>query len=183
MINNVLYATVLEAQAPRIERHDVAPQEFLDQLRSDYEPRVQSAEVAVIWSCPAAMPVLKTDGSKLRLVIQNLINNAVKFTKKGSVTISARAVDPGAVEFEVADTGVGIPEAHLPFIFEKFRQADSSQTRSFGGVGMGLYIAKKFTEMLGGTIAVESRERGGTTLRVTIPIDHETSIASPGKME
>jgi signal transduction histidine kinase len=75
------------------------------------------------------------------------------------------------VEFQVEDTGIGIPQAHLPFIFDKFRQGDSSQTRPFGGVGMGLYIAKKFTEMLSGKVVVESREGSGTTFTVSIPAE------------
>jgi len=73
------------------------------------------------------------------------------------------------VEFKVADTGVGIPQEHIPHIFDKFRQVDSSETRSFGGVGMGLYIAKKFTEMLGGTVEVESETGEGSAFTVTIP--------------
>ena len=75
------------------------------------------------------------------------------------------------MEFKVADTGIGIPEEALPFIFDRFRQVDSSETRSYGGVGIGLYIMKKFTELLGGEIGVESELGKGSTFTVTIPCE------------
>jgi signal transduction histidine kinase len=95
----------------------------------------------------------------------------VKFTDKGSVTVSARIVEEGSkqVEFRVVDTGVGIPKEKLATIFDKFRQVDSSETRLYGGVGLGLYIVKQFTDLLGGEISVESEVGKGTTFTVTLP--------------
>jgi two-component system chemotaxis sensor kinase CheA len=129
--------------------------------------------------------MMMSDRDKLKTILQNLINNAVKFTEKGQVAISARLTEgakqsaggdrlPAApvrrwVEFKVADTGVGITDEKLPVIFEKFRQADSSETRLYGGVGLGLYIAKSFTELLGGKIEVETEEGKGSTFTVKIP--------------
>ena len=77
--------------------------------------------------------------------------------------------DLGAVEFEVADTGIGIPEEALPFIFEKFCQVNGSRSRSLGGVGLGLHIVKKFTGLLGGEISVKSELGRGSTFTVRIP--------------
>ncbi|MBI2538943.1 MAG: GAF domain-containing protein, partial [Deltaproteobacteria bacterium] len=150
-INNILFATVLETE-----------------------------------NYPGDLPFIKADSAKLRQVLQNLINNAIKFTDKGSITISTRFLPvsdshplrfgetgnrgTGVVEFKVADTGVGIPKEMLPVIFDRFRQVDSSETRSFGGVGLGLYIVKKFTELLGGTVEVESEVGKGSTFTVTIPV-------------
>jgi len=110
--------------------------------------------------------------------LQNLINNAVKFTEKGSVTISARVIKEAIsdqqsaisrVEFKVADTGIGISKESLPFIFERFHQVDSSETRAYGGVGIGLYMTRKFTELLGGNVEVESKAGKGSTFTVTLP--------------
>ena len=79
----------------------------------------------------------------MRHILENLINNAIKFTDQSSVTISARFLASKKVmEFKVTDTGIGIPKELLPSIFERFRQMDSSDTRGYGGVGLGLYIAK-----------------------------------------
>jgi signal transduction histidine kinase len=113
---------------------------------------------------------MRTDGEKLRHILENLINNAVKFTDQGNVTISARYNPKAkAVEFKVADTGIGIEKEMLPSIFEIFRQADSSETRSYGGVGIGLYIVKKFAELLGGKIDATSEPGKGSIFTVTIP--------------
>ena len=84
------------------------------------------------------------------------------------------------MEFKVADTGIGIPEKMLPIIFEKFRQVDSSETRSYGGVGLGLYIVKQFTEGLSGKIEVESAVGKGSTFTVIIPCRTEVRAATNG---
>jgi signal transduction histidine kinase len=139
--------------------------------------------------------VVRTDGRKLKQILENLIHNAIKFTDEGGVTVTAQfraddsreatgdgkdggeSLSPRAsrlgshafVEFKVADTGRGIAVDALPIIFEKFRQADSSETRLFGGVGLGLYIAKNFTELLGGSIDVQTTVGQGSIFTVTIP--------------
>ncbi len=198
IINNILHATVLESEKINIESHEVSLGDFLNQLRSGYEAPINK-DLTLHWDYPPDLSVVKTDSAKLKQILQNLINNALKFTSKGSVTVSARikqatgerqqtiekhltdasSLPPRSteahdrshafVEFKVADTGVGIPPDALPLIFDKFRQVDSSETRSFGGVGMGLYIVKKFTELLGGTVQVESEPGKGSTFTVTIP--------------
>jgi signal transduction histidine kinase len=109
-----------------------------------------------------------TDRTKLKVVIKNLITNAAKFTDRGSVTISAAAGDSGAV-VTVTDTGIGIAPQARAIIFEPFRQVDSSITRRHGGVGLGLYIARRLVELLGGHIEVESEVGKGSVFRVWLP--------------
>ena len=189
MVNNILYATIVETEKIKVESHPVVLGDFFKQLSSTYEIPLNK-QLAFNWDCPSPLAVIHTDSAKLKQILQNLIDNALKFTSKGSITVSAQIrqqaignrqqeeqlltplasrLSPTWVEFKVSDTGVGIPKDHLPFVFDKFRQVDSSETRLFGGVGMGLYIVKKFTELLGGKVEVESEPGKGTTFTVTIP--------------
>jgi signal transduction histidine kinase len=129
--------------------------------------------VALVWDYPSEPLAIVTDGGRLREILVNLINNAIKFTASGSVTVSLRLTEDLQkrewVELKVADTGIGIAEEHLYRIFDKFYQVDSSETRAYGGTGLGLYIVKHFTEFLGGKIAVASEPGKGSTFTVKIP--------------
>ncbi len=188
MVNNILYATVLESESVAVETQDFNLEDFLNQLKQNYEAPINK-ELSLDWDYPFGLPNIRTDSAKLKHILRNLIDNALKFTAKGSVTIKAgirqqmgdhqlrnsnfeirnQSLTPAWVEFKVSDTGVGIPKDALPFVFDKFRQLDSSETRLYGGVGMGLYIVKKFTELLGGTVEVESEAGKGSTFTVRIP--------------
>jgi len=115
---------------------------------------------------------VETDSGKLKEILQNLIGNALKFTEKGTVSITARYIpEAKTLVLRVADTGAGIPKELVPIIFEKFRQVDGSNTRAHDGVGLGLYIVKKYTEMLGGEVEVKSEIGKGSTFTVTIPCE------------
>jgi signal transduction histidine kinase len=123
-----------------------------------------------VWDYGDHLPRVRTDRGKLRQILQNLINNAIKFTDRGQVTLSARySPETGTVEFQVTDTGIGIPMDIQPLIFDRFRQADSSDTRRHGGVGLGLYIVSTLTKLLGGTVRVESTPGNGSTFTVRLP--------------
>jgi signal transduction histidine kinase len=107
---------------------------------------------------------------KLKQILHNLINNGIKFTDQGSVTVSAKMEDGGEkVAFAVSDTGIGMSQPVQQIIFNKFYQLDSSETRRYGGVGLGLHMAKTLTELLGGNIKVESTPGEGSTFTVSIP--------------
>jgi signal transduction histidine kinase len=174
MINSILYAASLQADAVKVDRNDVNLSDILDDLKSTYAVILEKPLV-LVWDYPSDLPTLRTDGRKLRHILENLINNAVKFTPSGAVTISARWISD-AVRFQVADTGVGIARDLLPSVFEIFRQVDGSETRRHGGVGLGLYIVKKFTELLRGKIEVESDLGKGSTFTVTMPYEESEAV-------
>jgi signal transduction histidine kinase len=128
------------------------------------------------------MPVVKTDGDKLKHVLQNLVHNAMKFTEHGSVTVCARCFDE-YIEIAVKDTGIGIEKEKLPVIFDMFRQVDSSKTRSHGGVGVGLFIVKKYVDLLNGKIEVESMPGRGTTFMLRIPVNDSAQLPEARSQE
>ena len=105
--------------------------------------------VRVVWHVPPTLPTVRTDPAKLRIVLDNLVNNAIKFTSRGAITVGARQlVDRDAVEIVVEDTGPGIPKAELARIFEPFHQAAGGQDHPHGGVGLGLAIVERYVGLL-----------------------------------
>jgi signal transduction histidine kinase len=175
MINEILQVGSIEAGKVKANYENVNILNFLVELKSGYE--LLAKEISLQWDVPARLPIVFTDGEKLKHVLQNLINNAIKFTEKGSVIFSARSL-PEVIEFKIKDTGIGMPQDMLPSIFQMFRQLDSSNTRSYGGSGVGLYIVKKFVDLLGGTIAVQSILGEGSTFTITLPLSASEKLAS-----
>ena len=171
MIGGILQATKIEAEAVNVAKEEVALGELLNEIKSSYAGSLDK-DLNLRWDYPSELPCVTTDGEKLKHILQNLINNAIKFTDRGSITINVGDLaDSGKIAFKVADTGIGISEEELPFIFEKFRQVDGSATRTYGGVGLGLFIVKKFTERLGGELSVSSELGKGSTFTVTLPVE------------
>jgi signal transduction histidine kinase len=169
MINEILQVGSIEAGKVKAHCENVNLLDFLVEVKSGYEI-LSKKEISLHWNIPSSLPIVRTDGEKLKHVLQNLINNAIKFTENGSVTVSTKYASTG-IEFKVKDTGIGMPQDMLPSIFQMFRQLDSSSTRSYGGSGVGLYIVKKFVDLLGGEIEVESILGEGSTFTVTLPLD------------
>ncbi len=134
------------------------------------------------WNIDASVPRLTTDAVKLKVVLKNLIGNALKFTDEGSVVVQVRRRRKG-MQFNVADTGIGIAPTAQPVIFEAFRQVDGSATRRYGGVGLGLYIARRLVDVLGGTIAVESELGRGSTFQVWLPSQEPAGREEPNRLQ
>ena len=185
MIDGLLQATRIGAGAVKMETEEVALVPFLDELRLAYDIPLDK-EVKLNWDYPSRLPVTKTDREKLKHILQNLINNAIKYTDRGNVDISVRVKEDGGqerwVEFKVSDTGVGIAKESLPLIFEMFRQVEGFKNGSRGGVGLGLHIVKRFAELLGGEIEVQSDPGKGSTFTVKIPLEElGEQVGSAGK--
>jgi signal transduction histidine kinase len=181
VIDSLLTAARIEAGASSVLIQEIHLGDFLNELRSFYDVP-WNEELRLVWDFPSKLPLIKTDAGKLKHILQNLINNAIKFTEKGHVKISARIKEGGRrqaegngherfVEFKVEDTGIGIPKEKCSVIFEMFGQVDGSKTRSHSGVGLGLYIVKTFTEMLAGKVEVESEPGKGSAFTATIPFE------------
>ena len=169
LIDSVLQVNRMDAEMLQTEFQQVNFWEFLCELRAFYDYPLEE-NIKLIWAFQADLPILYSDRRKLRHILENLINNAIRFTERGSVTISSRYL-PGkkAMEFKVTDTGIGIPKELLPTIFERFRQLDNAENRVHGGVGLGLYIVKQYIDLLGGTIHVESKLGQGSTFTLRVP--------------
>lgn len=169
MIDQLLEATKIEAGAVKPDLQHVPLSDFVEELRSVYSVPTQK-DIGLVWNYPADLPVVSTDPEKLRHVLTNLLGNAVKYTERGTIALSVRHQPAeGVVEFQIADTGIGIPAEELPHIFDMFSQVRSSRPRFSGGVGLGLHIVKKFSELLGGDISVASEQGAGSTFTLKIP--------------
>ena len=169
LISMVLNVSRLQVggQLP-LDVREVLVAELLAEVQADLQGLCEQSRLSCSWQIATDLPLLYTDPGKLKVVIKNLVNNAVKFTPAGSVTITAEE-QRGGVEIRVTDTGIGIPVEVQAFMFEPFRQADSAPTRRYSGSGLGLYIVKHFLAMLGGSVTVTSEVGRGSTFRVWLP--------------
>lgn len=153
----------------------VALEDLISQLDSETRELREKPGLRFGWRIADDLPDLVSDRLKLKVILKNLIGNAIKFTDEGSVIVEVRNRDDG-VEFAVVDTGIGISAEGQARIFEAFRQ-ETGRSKRYGGVGLGLYIAQRLTTLLGGTIRVESTPGQGSTFRVWIPPAPQTATA------
>jgi len=171
LINATLDLSRLEAGHLQL---DIAPTNLPDMLAEfalSAHDRVKPG-VRFEWSAAPSLPMLLTDPSKLKVILKNLVSNAIKFTDSGEIRVH---VEPGAegrsVVLTVSDTGIGITPEQQKIIFEPFRQADGSISRKFGGVGLGLHIVQRMSDLLGAKVHVTSQFGRGSTFSVQIPCD------------
>jgi signal transduction histidine kinase len=166
LISAMLDLSRLEAKS--IELKEVGVSNLIKEVESEAQRLCEEAGLNLVWKVEAELPRLRTELANLKLILNNLISNAVKFTEKGNITVDVHRSKDG-IEFSVTDTGIGIAPEELPIIFEPFRQAENPITRQHGGIGLGLYIVKRLLELLGGRIEVESEIGHSSTFRVWIP--------------
>jgi signal transduction histidine kinase len=168
LVNMTLSLGRLEAGREPIALGELRPGDVAGEVRAELEALVPP-DVSVGWDVEGPLVVL-SDRGKVKTILKNLVGNALKFTKHGRVDVQA-AWEAPALVLRVRDTGVGIAPEHLGIVFEMFRQVDGSPTRRFGGVGLGLHIVKRFTELLGGTVSVDSSPQAGTCFVVRLPCE------------
>lgn len=174
IINDVLDISKIESGVMMFEESPISIRELFHSLRSMLLPKATEKKLDLSFEYPASLPdTILGDPTRLTQIIINLVGNALKFTEKGIVVVLARVLSEEAnryiIEFSVKDTGVGIPEDKLKYIFERFRQAEAFTTRHYGGTGLGLSIAKQLIEMQGGQINVKSKEGIGSEFIFSLP--------------
>jgi signal transduction histidine kinase len=177
LIESTLEIGRIDAGRDEVRWENVHFDVFWRELGRDCTHLRRPESVALEWESDARGLSLRTDLRKLTIIVRNLVGNALKFTEKGYVRVEA-ATERGALYIQVRDTGIGIKPDDQEAIFEKFRQADGSETRRFGGSGLGLYIVRRFAEQLGGTVIVSSKFGEGSTFTVRLPLTASSSVAN-----
>jgi signal transduction histidine kinase len=152
--------------------------DLFGELRGMLQPLIPNATVNLVFETPENLSALDTDEAKVSQILRNFVSNGLKFTEHGEVRVSAR-LSPGGhnMVFSVTDTGIGIAEEDQERIFEEFAQIESPLQRSFKGAGLGLSLAKKLAELLGGSVSVESKLGASSTFTATIPLRLPSSEA------
>jgi len=168
LVSDGLNLNRLEAGRLVVESTQVEIPELLQAIEAETYGVRELSGLRFTWLVDRDLPSLSSDPGKLKVVIKNLLNNAVKFTHTGEITVGARPGE-GGVEIYVSDTGVGIPPDQQSMIFDAFRQGSTANVRGLTGVGLGLHIVKRLLDLLGGTIRVESEVGKGSTFRVQLP--------------
>jgi PAS domain S-box-containing protein len=168
LINTTLDLSRLQSQRVPLTVQEVQVPELLSELAGEIRQLNPTTDLNMEWSYSPDVPALWTDVGKLKIILKNLLTNALKFTERGTIAITVIPQGEG-VTFTVSDTGAGIPADVLPFIFEPFRQGGTFTTRKQGGVGLGLYIVQQLLDFLGGKATVESEVGKGSTFSVWIP--------------
>ncbi|MCP5433592.1 MAG: response regulator [Alphaproteobacteria bacterium] len=176
LLNDILDLSKLEAGKLTLERIPFCISDVLATVTALMELRARDKGLALLIDRDEGIADhVIGDPSRLRQILFNLLGNAIKFTDAGSVSVHVRRSPsigkPGALRFEVRDTGVGIPESARKHLFERFVQADSSTSRTFGGTGLGLAICRQLTELMDGTIGFESQVGRGTVFHVDLVLD------------
>ena len=171
LINDILDITRIEAGRMPLNVASFAIPDLITEVMAELEPIIKRSNLAVEPKVRGKLPPLRSDRQKVKQIVLNLLSNALKFTPSGKVTIVTRHdARAGTINVAVADTGVGIAPEDQGKVFEDFRQLDSSPTRGYGGTGLGLSICRRLSQMLGGTIDLESEVGTGSTFILSLPV-------------
>lgn len=176
LINDILDLSKIEAGHMEVRPERVTLDRLMRDLLSTFEPMAQQKGLKLKIDIDTSAPKsIETDRQRLEQILKNLISNAIKFTEKGGVTVNIGRHDKSNMVFAVTDTGIGITPDKQQFIFEAFRQEDSTISRKYGGTGLGLSISRELSRLLGGRIELESTPAKGSTFRVILPETYDPS--------
>ena len=189
LINDILDLSKIESGKLEIERTACSPARVLADVLSLMRVRAEAKNLPLEVEYVGAIPEqIYSDPTRVRQILINLLGNAVKFTETGTVRVTTRLVySPGkatCLQFDVADTGIGLTPEQIAKLFQPFTQADASTARRFGGTGLGLTISKRLAEMLGGDISITSEAGKGSTFTVTVetgPLEGSRMLDNPSE--
>jgi len=172
LINNILDLSKIEAGKMELYLETFDIEKMLDNVITTIQPLVDKNKNMLKMELGENLGLLHADATKVRQTLFNLLSNATKFTQSGTITLSVRRVlDEGEwIVFKVSDTGIGMTHEQMESVFKEFTQADVSTTRKYGGTGLGLTISRRFCQMMGGDITVESMIDVGTTFTAILPV-------------
>lgn len=170
VISDIMDISKIEAGQIQIVMQKFSVNQLIQSLQKEFSfiAAKKTIEIRLDPLNPKDEIVLLSDSERIRQVLNNLISNAIKFTDKGSIDLGIK-ITAGFIQFQVKDTGIGINKAHHDKIFQRFRQVESTPTRKYGGIGLGLPISKSLVELLGGTIWMESELGKGSTFYFKLP--------------
>ena len=174
LLNDILDFSKIEAGRLDLDWQPVGLAPLVEEVCGLLEPRARDKGISLQWSVDPGVPdLVRSDPTRVRQILLNLLSNAIKFTARGSVQLSVTPEQDGQhrIQFLVRDTGIGMSAGTVARLFRPYQQADASTARHFGGTGLGLVIAHRLTELLGGTIAVRSTEGEGSEFRAVIRAD------------
>jgi len=172
LINDILDLSKIEAGRMELHLETFSLLPVIKDVAKTIEPMAAKNANQVAVRCAAEIGTLHADQMRLRQALLNLMSNANKFTDHGTITIDARQRQEGSrdwVTIAVGDTGIGMTAEQMGKLFQEFSQADASTTRKYGGTGLGLAISKRFCQMMGGDITVESEPGCGSTFTIRLP--------------
>lgn len=185
IINDILDFSKIESEKMTIEEYEFELSKCIEESYQLLSSFASTKNIRLIYNIDSLVPpIIRSDITRLRQILVNLIGNSLKFTIEGEIVVSVKTIehkdDNYLLEFCVRDTGIGISKAKIQNLFQPFSQADSSTTRKYGGTGLGLAICKKLIELMGGDIWVESEESKGSsfyfTLRVTSVVEEASAF-------
>ena len=172
LIDDVLDISKIEADRVELVTENFPVSDLISTVEETIKPVAENNKNKIVTTIEEGISLVRADRTRLRQVLFNIVSNANKFTKEGTVSLTARNIERDGVhwvEFDITDTGIGITKEQQAKLFQPFVQADSSTTREYGGTGLGLVICKRLTEMMNGTIELESEKGKGTTIRICLP--------------